>query len=377
MVLINLYPISAGGGLQNALSFLTELQCAKINFNYFVIVRRDSILHEFCISKKLPCIYFNDGLIGRICFELFSFYMVVKSQNARIIFTLFGNPPLIRPKVTCISGFARSNIVESQVDFWGFLPIRKKVVKVFKDILILKLVRLSDVVILETQRLVRIAKYNNTFGSAKVYLVNMSPSALIINKLRSINELNSQVNINRFAEHSILYLAGSHPNKNVHRLAPFILELNRLGLIVKLVTTLPEGNYLNSVTKSFQELGIYNKINNVGVISPNDVPQIIEKCSALINVAELESFSNNWVEAWASKRLLICKDSGYSRESCGDSAIYLNFDNVQKAASEVFYALTDMKKFEVYITNGISKLNNLPSSNEKFNEYIKIIEKFL
>lgn len=375
MVIINLYPVAAGGGLQNALSFLTELKQGRNTFKFFIMVRQNSELHFFCEENKLNYFSFEGGLVGRLKYELYGFFKRTRALKPSVIFTLFGSAPIVRPKSKVVCGFARSNIIESEVKFWGFLPFRQRLIKSIKDKIILLAMRNADVLILETRRLVRISKESNIFGDSIIELVEMAPSSLIINSLKKIQDFKAVGGFSTNHKYRILYLSGAHKNKNIHKL-PFIFkELEALGLDVTLVTTMPSSTYLDEVLTIFDNYSL--KCENIGPIEQDKIPSIIEGCSAIINVAELESFSNNWVEAWASRRLLICKNSGYARESCHDAAIYVDFEDVQKSAKKIKEALVDNKVYQRLIKNGEAQLASLPNSQMKFKLYEKIIEKNL
>ncbi|EJE4688654.1 TPA: glycosyltransferase [Vibrio parahaemolyticus] len=377
MVIINLIPVAAGGGLQNALSFLTELSMTDVSFKFTVFVRKGSELELFCIERNLPYRSFNCAFLFRIWYEIFGNYSFARKNDVVVIFTLFGTAPLFRGHSIAISGFARSNIIERQVDFWAFLPFWKKWIKNIKDELIRKLVSTSDVIILETNRLIELARSNEVFNDTPLRLVNMAPSSLILKRLKEIPgakrfDSRCEVGVANF-----IYLSGAHPNKNIHRLGPFFKEIIELGLKVNMTVTLPEGAYFDKIMEEFSRLGINSVLNNIGPIKPDDVPKVLLESDVVINVAELESFSNNWVEAWASRRLLVCKDAGYARDSCGNAAIYIDLDNVQASAVEVYKVMIDADRYKSYIDAGKLKLKELPSTKEKFREYVKIIEEFI
>jgi glycosyltransferase involved in cell wall biosynthesis len=372
MYIINLYPVAAGGGLQNAFSFLSFLKKDTRKSNSVCFVRKNSELEAYCKKFDLKYYSFNDGFIGRCLFELYSARKVCKIIKAECIFTLFSNPPFVFPEIITVSGFARSNVIEQDRDFWNFLPILKRFKTKFFEFVNLKLVSKSDVVIVETKHLLQKAISNNVFGKSLVKLVEMAPSNLIVKKLASMTprSISSESVIN------FLYLSGPNPNKNIDKLALMFFMLNRKSKTKKFVlhVTLAESEYLNKVLQSFKKTGAIEYIVNHGAIGQSEIDKVIFEAHALINVARLESFSNNWVEAWASKRLLVCADAQYAHASCGCAAIYIDINDASTSVESLFDVFDSDEKYLDLISEGNKHLECLPSAEDKYFKYWSIIE---
>ncbi len=374
MIIVNLFPVAKGGGLQNAFSLLTALKKSELTA-YQCLVRKGSDLELYCQENDIKFESFGSGLFGRLLFEFFYARRVCLKNNAKVIFTLFGNCPILSGKSIKISGFARSNVVEKDKKFWNFLPRYKRMIKRINDLLILQLMKLSDVVILETERLGRLSSQNKVFGDAKVRVVKMAASGLIVDQLGCIET----VKLEDMQTINITYITGSHPNKNIPLLAPLFhfLNINCLNKSFNLICTLPNDDYFMEVKSAFNRLNIEQHLTNGGFLSSNDIPKIISESHALINVAYLESFSNNWVESWAAKRLLICRDAEYAHDSCFDSAIYVDLNEPEISAKKILTIFESQAKFDQYTAQGSKLLEQMPNSNEKFQQYMEIINEFL
>lgn len=372
MYLINLYPVAAGGGLQNAYSFLNELKSSSYKNECVCILRDNSSLVDFCIENEINFEKVPDSKMSRLLFEFYFFNRIAEKYKSKVVFTLFGNPPLNSPGITKISGFARSNIIEKSVNFWGYLNILKRVKMLLLDKVILYMMRRSDVVILETERLRRLSLKHRTFGKAKIEVVNMSPSSTLLDSLKNTEKRKIGNKI------KILYLSGAHPNKNIHQVVNLIEYIKvSYDIDISLVTTLDENTeYFRIVSSSFTQKGIFELLDNRGTISPQNISELIQECDALINIATLESFSNNWVEAWASRRLLICRDSGYARDSCGDAAFYLNLDDMENSADSLVSVLFNEDFYDGFCLVGSTNLKNLPTPKQKFECNFEIINRY-
>ena len=358
-VVINLYPVSKGGGLQNSLSFLNFLSDDSRKNKVIVLVREGTLLEKSCKDNNINYFSIKDSIIGRLMVEFYLARRISKFFEADVFFTLFGNTPLFKPHCPSVSGFAFSNIIESDVNFWGFLPLHEKAFKKLKDIMRLYLSKRSDSIILETEHLKKIAEVNKTFGFTRLHVVKMAPSSIL-------SELYKLPNIKKRKVKKILYLSGPHQNKNIHKLA----DVFRYDPDLLLYTTLPKCTYLNNVVKSFEVYGISKQLINLGPVSPDKIPDVISSVDAMVNVATLESFSNNWVEAWASKRLLIAVDEKYARASCNDAAVYIDLSEGEKSAKAIKSAFFNVEK---YLENGVNELKRLPSPKERYNKFWSVI----
>ena len=197
----------------------------------------------------------------------------------------------------------------------------------------------------------------------------MAPSALVVEKLESLPPITSNAKTK-----NVLYLAGSQPNKNIHALAPLFKYLNQLdgSTFYNLHCTLPAGAYLERVKQTFEENNIADNLVNLGPLHPDSIPSHIQNVHAMINVAQLESFSNNWVEAWASRRVLICRNADYAKDSCKDSAVYINLEDPRTSASKIIEVFSSPESLNQILTKGTKQLNTMPTAIQKFNQYLKI-----
>lgn len=377
MVILNFFPVSMGGGLQNSLSFINVIRSHQVSFRFVIVCRRGSSIEAAAAQAGLPYVAFNGGLWGRIWFELWRGRKLCNEIGAKCVFSLFGNAPLSTPKsVRKVSGFAYSNIIQAEVDFWGWLPWYGRLKKRLVDSLRLFAALRSDIIILETDYL-RIRAKNGVFRKKDVRVVKMAPSSLVVSMLSSLQRGFSVREENPNSEVRILYLSGAHPNKNIHFLAPLFLELSKLFGACSLITTLPEGKYLKMVEGEFVRLGIGHLHKNIGPVAPIDVARVLRESSAVVNVATLESFSNNWVEAWAAEVPLIVSDAPWAKSSCEGAAIYIDIHRPSDSAKIIHSVLSSRDETQGLVAQGRRVLTSLPTAEERTKEYLEIIESCL
>jgi len=376
-IAINLVPISKGGGLQNALSFILWLKKQPpISFTPIILCQSNSIIEETVKNSNIKYIAIRNTFKSRLIFEFFLARKIMKQQKVKLVFTLFGPPPFSTPaNVTKISGFAYSNLLQPEVDFWGFLPPHKKLLKNLIDFFRFHQSANSDVIILETDYLKRRA-FETKFAMKEIHVVKMAPGQAVLDSISVNTEATSNV---EFID--IAYISGAHPNKRIHLLVNIFAALNKdnnSNLKFRLVTTLPEkSDYLLNIQQEFNRLGANEYHKNIGSIEPAKVGDVLMTVDGIINIALLESFSNNWVEAWAAQLPLITTDADWARHSCESAAIYIDPNNADDAAEKIFSLYKSGAHKKDIVAEGTRMLNSLPTPQEKYLKFIQIINNSL
>lgn len=363
-IILNFLPVCSGGGLQNALSFINCLDNPK---EFIAVVSEGTPIFDACKVVGLDTINIKPGLLNRFFFE-------VKVRRffdrATVCFTLFG-PPLIGGLgyLYNINGFAYSNILHKDFDFWWWCSPLEKIKKKLIDVYRARITALSDEIIFETDLLHDKAKSDPLFNCKKLHVVHMAPSKLVSqfsgSKVRNVNVDHGLYNV--------LYLSGDHPNKRVSDLPKVAACLASHNIKICFVTTLPDGVMLSLIEKQAHALGVSEYFNNLGPIPQAEIGTTINSVNAMINVAYLESFSNNVVEAWALGKPLIITDAEWARRSCHDAALYLDIDNKASIVGS-FKSLLDKSIQTKLVKEGFKMLNKMPTAEEKNGRYFAIIK---
>ncbi|MEJ6496943.1 glycosyltransferase [Pseudoalteromonas lipolytica] len=376
-VIFNFLPVRAGGGLQNSLSFLTLL-ASDMQFNQLSIILcwADSDIEALCLKKGLKYHSIPYSKVNRLCFEFFGASKVVKPKD--VIFTLFGPPLLRNYGAKRINGCAYSNLFYPELDFWGFLRLPSRIIKKVIDFYRKRMLAQSDVIIFETNSLLQRAKKDILFKNKDLQLIEMSPSVLVDSKnVRKsvLRDFNSR--LMKDGQIDILYLSGAHPNKRHFLLPAIIKELNSINGNYRLITTLPKSKYLERLEAEFHNRDIRECLINLGPISPEDVPSLIEATDCMCNIALLESFSNNFVEAWRMSKPLIVTDADWSRACCSTAAVYIDPIDSKKSAISINRVFSNNADLDLLALNGEKQLCNLPSREERYDMYKNIILEYL
>ena len=374
-LILNFLPIKSGGGLQNSISFLETLEkLPERKSNCIAIVRENTILSEICEKISLENIKIKNNNKSRLLFEYkCRFYF----KPGQICFTIFG-PPMIGSIGYFINiiGFAYSNLLYPDIPFWNYYSligrIRKKSGDLYRNIL----THFADYIIFETPTLAKRAIKLFHMPEERVGVVKVSPN--INMSLRNIkNNLKKDLNKRLFPKFKFLLLSGAHPNKRLH-LLPYIAEkmITRGEKDFIFVTTFKEDSlYGNNIIKTFQGKKMADYIFNLGPIPCENLSTVISCSDAICTFSRLESFSNNFIEAWVMNVPLIVTDDEWARNACGKAAFYVNPEDFENCSKALSYIKKSERLRLGLVEEGKKQLLKHPNTLEKVKEYFNHIEK--
>jgi len=373
-IILNFLPIKTGGGLQNALSFLETLrELPGRRSKFAAVVLEGSSVQKLC--KEIEIEHFPVANTG---WARFKFEQNVMSflGTERVCFTFFG-PPMIGTckKWVNVVGCAYSNLFYPEIPFWGYLPFVYRLKAELIDMIRRRGVSRADFWIFETdvlrERAIRICH----FPENRVGVVPMTASSLVSpDRVQPVLCANFGSQIN--AGFRILYLAGPNPNKRIHVLPLIAKELLRAGRRdFVFVISLPQDHwYTRRVMNSFMEQGVGKYVKNIGPIGSHAVASVIASCDAMCTFSVLESFSNNFAEAWRMSKPLVVTEADWSRSSCGKAALYVDPEQVEQTSRALQQLMDDRMLRETLVKEGLKQLDLSPTSGEKTRLYLSYID---
>lgn len=369
-VYINLVPITTGGGLQNAASFLETINKQIANKDgYLFIVKKNTTLESICIKHKLRSHIISNSRISRILFECLFFF----NKRDAVIFTLFGPKPILTYRCFNIVGCAYSNLFYPQIAFWSYLPWHSRFIKWLTDKYRYFFTRSADVVIFETEHLRQKAKRISNFRPMHTYHVPMAVSALVNEETGGAHRaIYEEADIFK-----ILYLGSSHPNKRQHLLIDITRNLINAGYSkFKFITTMGKNSYSDAILTRVKNLELAEYIQNIGVVPVESVAEIINGCNAMINIAVLESFSNNFVEAWSTGKLLIVTNDYWAKAAIDNGAVYIDPTHKDDYLPKFSRIFSDNEYNANIVDAGYDQLKKYPKPANKVGKYLDIINKY-
>ncbi|AUS45318.1 transferase (plasmid) [Ralstonia solanacearum] len=366
-LLINLIPLEAGGGLQNACSFLLA---APLGRDCEVHARRLKSIQSALVKREIPLRAIPHGAMYRLRAE---WGIARKGDGKQVCFTLFGPPPVFsKGRLINVVGCAYANLFYPELDFWsnhkGLARLKKTVIDWYRRWGIAR----ADYWIFETDAIARRAIERFSFPPDRVFVVRMAPSRLVLESVttRTFPELPPD----RFLT---LYLAGPHPNKRIGALIDVALALHaRADTRFCFVLTLPpDAPQTRLLMERIARYGLERYFVNVGTVKPEHAGALIRRCHAMCNLARLESFSSNFVEAWAMRKPLLVTDADWSRASCADGAVYVHPERPQTIVAALQRLHEDKDFYASLVARGAGVLDTYPSAEQKAEHYLEIIRR--
>ncbi|MCO5279269.1 MAG: glycosyltransferase [Saprospiraceae bacterium] len=364
-VLIDFSALKSGGGCQLALNFIDCISNLNdIEFEkYILLLPRTGPLNKLYL--KYPKFKYllspSDNIFRRIIFEKCKLNRLYKKNSIGKIFTFFGAGLPHPSNIVSIVVVAYPIICYNDSPFWSYLSFYSKFKLKFKNYIRLKRLSKANKILVETPIMkVRISKVLNK-DLEEVQFLKPAPSDFVIK--------NDKEYYNYIKEFKFIVLSGTSPHKNLWRIPELAIELNKLCINFKFVISVSEKDFLKSLKNRY--LGLYlnikDKFSFVGSIHPSEINSFYEGGDFLVSLSDLESFSNNYMEAWKASVPLIVSDRDFSRTICKDSALYIEPHSPVKSALDIYNYISDIELINRRILIGRKLLEDLPDTKERVN----------
>lgn len=329
---------------------------------------------RLCKDNDLEMITVKNNLASRFAFEMNCKKHFSPGQTC---FTFWG-PVMLGSKgyLVNVIGCAVSNLFYPEIDFWRYFPLLKRQQNKLKDIYRRKMIPQADYWVFETPVLAKRAVELCSFPKERIGVVRMTASKLVSPekvKPELRNSLDSQLP----KGFRILLLSSAHANKRQHLLPVIAKSLSRKSNeSICFVTTMDmQSKYAKKVIRDFERMNVPDYLYNIGPVRYDEAATLIDCCDAVCCISALESFSNNFVEAWRMKRLLIATNSDWARDACGSGAVYVNPENAEETADAIIEQAVNVGMREKIVQFGQEQLDRYPTLEEKNQCYYSEIEK--
>jgi glycosyltransferase involved in cell wall biosynthesis len=275
-----------------------------------------------------------------------------------------------------INGNAYSNLFYPEVNFWSDLPVGHRMLAEATDWLRRRYTSKADYWIFETEVLRTRAIKLCGFPEDRVAVVPMAVSRLVSPE-KVCRATKSEFELGLKPGFKFLFLNGAIPNKRIHVLPLLAMEMLLSGTrdFVFITTMNPEAWYTRDIIARFRAIKLEQHFQNVGPVAPDRVASLIACADAMCTFSRLESFSNNFVEAWTMQVPLVATSSDWAKAACGRSALYVNPENFQECALALGRLMQDADIGKSLVQEGKLQLKRYPTAQEKTRLYFKEIER--
>jgi glycosyltransferase involved in cell wall biosynthesis len=362
--LINMSNIHSGGGLQVAISFVSELlklECKKSV--YKVLISTD-------VSSAFDP---NELKTSDWDFEVYDTYGIKtlwsqlnKTQSHYdVVFTLFGPKYTVFKAKKDIVGFAQPWILSLDN------PISKQMSLVERLKLKLKFgiqkwfFKRADHLVVELEHVQQALVEQGIFPKESLSVVHNTVSNLYLHE-----ELWQPVAISIPEKQiSIGFVTRDYSHKNIKILPKVATLLNeKYSLPVKFYLSLNDEEWRNH-SQSFGDYG-----ETVGALNVNQCPTFYQKMDAVVFPSLLECFSVTPLEALLMRKPLFASDHGFVSDVCGEHAYYFDPLDPDAIANVIAGYFNVRQKTEAELDSALEHVLAFSNARERAQKYLQLIE---
>ena len=375
VIVINAIAVKTGGGLQKTRSLL-EVMSGDANLKDRIIccVCSGTPLERECIRLGFRVRSVSASWPGRLLFE-FSFPM--KLPRNSICFNVGGTSMAGSVgRFVNISECAYSNLFFPAIKFWKWEGVKRRALKKVIDTIRIVMVGASDVIIFQTELIRNISIEFGLVSPDNSYVVPPSPSVVIDPKNVDLDYFDA-LQKKFYGKFVLLFPCGEQKNKRVHVLPAIAKKLSEMSppsSFLFVITVEKTSSFAMSIMETAKKYGVEDSLLFVGSHSNEKYSALLKSSDAICNFAVLESFSNNFHEAWLFKKVLVATSAEWARAAAGRAAVYVDPEDAQLAANKINDLITSSNLRDRKIDIGVQILSRYPTPEMKAKLYIDIIQ---
>ena len=374
-ILLNFVPLKSGGGLQVGLDFISQAKTLGGAHEWFLVATKGTPFENMESTPNLKLVRLVEASpLKRLWFEYVECRSVIREWKPDLVYTQFGNHwPGAR--VSHVVGCAHSNLMYPEIDFWGKYPPALRFLRRLIDRFRRRRLCAADEAVFETQVLAERAIRHLGLDPERVHTVQPSVSSFVRpGQTHPATATRCEALPNGYR---LVLLSGFQRNKSfmlLPRIAERLKSQHGMADVI-FVTTLPlDHPGTAAYLADADERGVASMIFNLGPVPQQGCAEVYAEVDAVILPSRLESFSNTIAEAWSMRKPLLISDLDWARSACGDGAIYFNYDDPEDAASKIVQLRQDAAARENLIDAGAAMLSTYPTSEQRFLNYLSILE---
>lgn len=364
-VVIDFSPLKSGGGVQLAYNFLDQLENLDTSDLALYLLVPQGRFNEYRNHPKFVAVIDAPlNILKRNIFERTTFQKFLRANNINKIFTFFGSGLPHPAKVKSIVGVAYPIICYDESDFWKYLPVKAKLKQKIINSFRKKRLRKANLIFAETSIMKMRLEKNLGFSSDKIQLISPSPSNYIVPN----EKLNSS---GRY-----IFLSGLAPHKNLWRLYEVAQHLKQMHCKVKLVVTANKQQWQASLRiEKIDESLVNEYFDFLEVVPQKEITNVYKNAEALVLLSDLESFSNNHMEAWKAGVPQIVSKRDFMTSICKDSALFCEPHEPRSVAYAIEKMHKDEQLREFLVNEGKKLLQLLPSQEQRTSNLLELIRR--
>ncbi|MEZ8402368.1 glycosyltransferase [Vibrio splendidus] len=367
-IIVNTSNLTVGGGLQVALSFFFELKKFTADNVYHCFLSPTikkqidislfpSNFHFYVIEHSPAKFKFRKLTISKLI-EL------ERSIDPDIVFTVFG-PAYWKPYSPHLEGLANGWLYNPDTIAYKFQPFFKQIKSRFLAKLktfVIKHEAQHFVVETDDARL-KINQYLK-INKQKISVVGNTCSSIFDIPMNIEDEKYIRLPFKKKDKFRLMLICHNYPHKNLSVIRKIIPHLRDCD--VEFVLTIDEESY-NSLF-----CDVRSSVINVGPIDQNKCPSIYMQSDALFFPTLLETFSASYPEAMKMQIPILTSNYSFSKDICGDAALYFDPLNPEDIAEKIKELVMDINLRKELVSNGNQRLLTFETSQSRAIKYIDL-----
>jgi glycosyltransferase involved in cell wall biosynthesis len=364
-LLIDATNIKVGGGLQVAISVVTELvslQPKDVHIEYAVSSR---VAAQLAIHHKSKVHVINTSVRDVLPFSAGRKRLVALSSDMDVVFTVFG-PPFWGPsRARHVIGFANAWLVGGCEIAYKKMNTLSALKARFVDFFRASLVYTKDryyITETETVRKLFIKKF-----SCEADRITVVPNTLPY--IYGTKHKHLEVLPSKFLNClKLVTITHNYPHKNLKVIPNVGQILSQRGLRCIFIVTIPQDEY-QSLSADFRRFTY-----NVGPVDVLECVNLYRQVDALFLPTVLECFSVSYLEAMYHQLPILTSDLDFAREVCKNSALYFDPESPQDMADKVSMLLSDPEVIGEIVKQGNKLLGSHPTNKDRVSQYLEYIQ---
>lgn len=358
-VLLDLGAIKTGGGVQLALNFVRSINARRRpGDRVWLLVAEGSLLEREVAAVEADGVWSSPRqYLRRAAFEYLRLPRLLSASGIDVVFTFFGagvpRPPGVRAVVTV----AYPIICYPESAYWRHERPRRRWFNRARNWLRCRRLRKADRVLAETE--VMRQRLSRTLGMdpARIHLLPPAVSAFAEARPRTAHA----------GPFVFVTVSDNSHHKNLWRLYAVARALRASGFVdfEFRMTVRLEDLRADFPEREVDEAVLAAHFRCLGPVAPTSIMDVYGTADALVVISDLESFSNNYIEAWRVGLPIIASDRDFARHICGDSAVYVEPHDPVAAAAEFARLARDAGLRERLVAAGAQRLRQMPTLEQR------------
>lgn len=366
--LIDAGAIKTGGGVQIALNRLPLLTQSLIDrgLRLSVLLPSSGPLAKLELPTGIETLRSPNNWAARILFEYIHLPAWMNKNAIKGIYTVFGFG-LPHPKhIKSIVSTANATTCYPDSPYWHRLNTAQYLKRRLYTRLRQNRLTKADYWVFETEIMRERSCIHLGLPKEKTQVINPSPTSFLANK--------PAMEYSQKKSFVITLLTGNESHKNLDCFVRICEKLSQIQATnIRFNITLTK-EQLSLVAPKNLNLNRLDNINYLGKLPQNSLQSLYDETDIIMNLSELESFSNNYMEAWKAGIAQICSDRDFSRHICRDSALFIEPFDTEKSAYQITQLISNPDELNKLAASGKQCFHELTAPSEYIDTTINLIK---